>query len=410
MSKIWLVAVNEFKRNVFKKSFIFAILSVPLIIGLNIGLGVIMESLNKNNAPVGYVDHAGVLIQAIPAIVSGSEKPIEFISFQTEGEARSALESNNIQAYYILFPDYAETSRIELVYLKEPGSNATRQFYDFIQINLLRARPPEVANRVTDGSHVTIRSTDGKLEFPAGGPTLGHILPIIISVAFIFLLMMSSGFLMGSVVEEKLNYTMEVLMTSLSPAQMVVGKVLGIVGISFTQLIAWTLFGVLAVVFGGNVLDLELFQNPSLQWGIIIRMIAIAIPSYVLASALMFAIGSTVVEAQEGQSVGGLFMMLYMLPIYLIVALVESPNGAVAITLSLLPFTSLLTIGFRSIFSVIPMWQIAVSVAIQTLCALGAIWLAVRAFRMGMLRYGKRLRLSEIFSKPKAEKMKASLS
>ena len=410
MSKLWLVAVNEFKRNVFKKSFILALLSVPLIIGLNVGLGVILESRNQNDAPVGYVDHAGVLIQAIPAPISGSEKPIEFIPFQTEEEARSALESNNIQAYYVLFPDYAETSRIELVYLKEPGSNATRKFYDFIQINLLRDQPPEVANRVTDGSHVTIQSTDGKLEFPAGGPSLGNILPLLISVAFIFLLMMSSGFLMGGVVEEKLNYTMEVLMTSLSPAQMVVGKVLGIVGISFTQLITWTLFGVLAVVFGGNVLDLEWFQNPSIQWGIVMRMIAIAIPSYVLASALMFALGSTVAEAQEGQAVGALFFMLHMLPLYLIVALVESPNGTIAVTLSILPFTSLLTIGFRSIFSVIPMWQIAVSVAVQTLCALGAIWFAVRAFRMGMLRYGKRLRLNEIFSKPKAENMKASLS
>lgn len=410
MSKLWLVALNEFKRNAFKKSFIFALLSVPLIISLNVGLGIIMESLNKNDAPVGCVDYAGLLSNAIPAPVSGSEKPIEFISFQTEGDARTALESDRIQAYYVISPDYAQTSQVELIYLEEPGKNATRQFYDFIRINLVRDQSTEIVNRAVDGSHVTIRSPDGSLEFSADGPTIGKILPIIISLAFVFLLMMSSGYLMSGVVEEKQNYTMEVLMTSVSPAQMVVGKVLGIVAISFTQLVTWTLVGILAVAIGGNVLGLEWFQSPSLEWGTIMRIVAIAIPSYVMASAVMFALGSTIAEVQEGQSVGALFFMLHILPIYMIMALVEKPNGVLAITLSLLPFTSLTTIGFRSIFSVVPAWQIAVSVSIQTLCAVGAIWLAVRAFRLGMLRYGKRLRLSEIFGKSKAEKMKVSLS
>jgi ABC-2 type transport system permease protein len=410
MSKLWLVALNEFKRNVFKKSFIFALLSVPLIISLGVGLGIIMESLNKNNAPVGYVDYPGLLSNAIHAPARGSEKPVEFIPFQAEDDARSALESESIQAYYVLSPDYSQTSRIELIYLEEPGQNASRQFYDFIQINLVRDLPTEVANRAVDGSHVTIRSSDGSLEFMSGGPTIGKILPLIISLAFVFLLMMSSGYLMSGVMEEKINCTIEVLMTSLSPAQMVVGKVLGIVAISFAQLITWTLVGVLAVAIGGNVQGLEWFQNPSLEWGTITRMIAIAIPSYVMASAVMFALGSTVAEAQEGQSVGGLFFMLHILPIYMIVALVENPNGALAVALSLLPFTSLITIGLRSIFSVVPIWQIAASVSIQTLCALGAIWLAVRAFRLGMLRYGKRLRLGEIFGKSKAENMKVSLS
>ena len=62
MSKLWLVALNEFKRNVFKKSFILALLSVPLMIGFTVGLGLIMISLEENDAPVGYVDHAGLFM------------------------------------------------------------------------------------------------------------------------------------------------------------------------------------------------------------------------------------------------------------------------------------------------------------------------------------------------------------
>jgi ABC-2 type transport system permease protein len=410
MSKLWLVALEDFQRNVFKKSFILALLSVPLFIGFTVGLGAIMSSLNKNYAPVGYIDHAGLLADPLPAHVNPSEKPIEFLPFQTEGEARQALESKDIQAYYVLAPDYQETNEIELVYIKEPGTNATRQFYDFIQINLLREQPPEIARRATGRSDVTIRSPDGSLEFPAGGPTIGQIIPIILSVAFVFLLMMSSGSLMSGVVEEKQNRTMEVLMTSLSPTQFITGKVLSIVAMSLLQLASWILFGILAVAIAGNVLGVEWFQNPSMEWGTILRVLAIAVPSFVLSSALMFALGSTVAEAQEAQSVGALFFMLHIIPIYMIVALIEAPNGTLSVALSLLPFTSLITVGFRSIFSVVPLWQVAASVAIQTICASGALWLAVRAFRLGMLRYGQRLRLSEIFGKAKAVTAKVSPS
>ncbi len=410
MSKLWLVAVNEFKRNVFKKGFILALLSVPLLIGFNVGLGLIFNYLEKKNAPVGYVDLAGLLVHPLPAPIDGSEKPIEFIPFKTESEARQALEAEEIQAYYVLSPEYLETSQVELFYLKEPGTNATRQFYDFIQINLLREHPPEIARRATIRSEVTIRSPDGSLEFPAGGPALRHFLPMLISVAFVFLLMMSSGYLMAGVVDEKQNRTMEVLVTSISPTQFIAGKVLGIVAISLTQLVTWSLVGVLAVVIGGDVLGVEWFQNPSIEWGTILRIVAIAIPAYVLASALLFALGATVAEAQEGQSLGAIFFMLHMIPLYVITVLIENPQGTLSVVLSILPFTSLFTVGFRSMFAVIPFWQIAVGVAIQTICALGALWFAAFAFRLGMLRYGQRLRLGEIFGKRRTTTSKASLS
>ncbi len=410
MSKLWLVALNEYKRNVFKKSFILALLSVPLMVGFTVGLGLIMTSLEENDAPVGYVDHAGFLENPLPAPVDPSDKPIEFIPYETESEARQALEAEEIQAYYILASDFGETSQVELLYLKEPGRNATQQFYDFIQINLLREQPPEVARRVTVRSEVTIRSPDGSLEFPAGGPTLENFLPMLIGVAFVFLLMMSSGYLMAGVVEEKENRVMEVLVTSVSPTQLIVGKVLGIVAISLTQLAVWSLVGILAVIVGGDVLGVEWFQNPSINWGTILNMIAIAVPAYVLASALMFALGATIAEAQESQSLSAIFFMLHMIPLYLLVILIENPNGTISVMLSLLPFTSILTVGFRSMFAVIPMWQIALSVAFQTLCALGALWLASFVFRLGMLRYGQRLKLAEIIRNRRSVITKASLS
>lgn len=409
MSKLWSVAWHEYQRNVFKKSFIFALLSVPLAFGLFFALFVFMIAMNNNNSPVGYVDRAGLLADPILAAVERSEQAIPFIPFPTEEHARAALESMDIQAYYVLAPDYFETSRIELVYLKEPGENASRQFHDFIQINLLADQPPEIAHRAAEGSNVTVRSPDGTREFPNGGPSLGAALPVFLSVAFVYLLMMSSGYLMQAVVDEKENRTMEVLITSLSPSQLIGGKVLGITAISFTQLAAWILIAALAVAIGGDVFGIEWLQDPSVEWRSILAVVAIAIPSYVLASALMAALGSTIAESQEGQQIGVLFFLLFNAPLYALVVILEAPNSAPSLVLTLLPFTSLMTVGFRSLVSAMPLWQVAASAAIQGVCAVGALWVAGRAFRLGMLRYGQRLRLSEIFSKAEAASTEGSL-
>ena len=410
MKKLWLIAVNEFRINVFKKSFILTLLSVPLMLGLNVGVGLTMEALEDNDAPVGYIDPTGLLSDPTPPPVGSTEDLLELIPFQTAEEAQAALQAEEIQAYYVLPVDYPESIQVELVYLEEPGENATRQFYDFLQINLLNEQRPEVALRASEGSEVTIRSPDGMLEFPAGGPRIGQVIPLVLGLAFIFLLMMSSGYLMSGVVEEKQNLTMEVLMTSVSESQMIAGKVIGIVAIGIIQFFTWVLFGVLAVFIGGNVLGLQWFQNPTMEWGTLLMMSAIAVPSYITASALMFTLGSTVAEAQEGQSVGGIFFLVHMLPLYALVSLIETPNGPLAIGMSLAPFTSLLTIGLRNLFMQVPLWQVLVSVLIQCLCAVGTLWLASKAFRLGMLRYGKRLRLNEILGKQPASVAKASTS
>lgn len=395
MTAFLRIAVQEYKRIALKRSFILALLSVPLMIGLNVGFGLFLESSEKDDSPVGYVDHAGLLTNAIPAPVSGSSKPVEFIPFSAEDEARSAVESGEIQAYYVVAADYFSTARIDLAYLEEPGRNATRQFYDLIQINLLSDHPSEIALLAAGSTNIIVRSLDGNRQVPGGGPTFGLIMPLLISIAFLFLLLTNSGYLLQAVTEEKENRTMEVLVTSVSPSQLISGKIMGIVAVGLTQLIAWTVVGLLAIFIAGRA-GIDWFQDASLDWGIIAATATIAIPSYVLTSALMAAIGATVVSAQEGQPTGALFSLLHIVPIYLAWAIVQTPDATLPIVLSFLPFTSLVTVSLRNLFGVVPWWQVAASITIQTLCAVGALWLAGRAFRLGMLRYGQRLNWREL--------------
>ena len=122
-------------------------------------------------------------------------------------------------------------------------------------------------------------------------------------------------------------------------------------------------------------------------------------PAFILVSALMAAIGATVSEAREGQQMVSMISLPIWIPYMLTGSIMNNPNSPLALGLSLFPLTAPLTMLMRDGLTILPFWQIALSGFIQVLCAVGAIWLAGRAFRLGMLRYGQRLKWREVFAR-----------
>ncbi|MCC7354795.1 MAG: ABC transporter permease [Anaerolineae bacterium] len=406
MHRSWLVAQYEYKRLASQKSFILVLLSVPLLISLIIGLGVVMERLENNDAPVGYVDKAGLLADPIaaPQRASAPDSPgvpglVTLLPFQTEEEARQALESRRIQAYYVVAEDYLKTNRVDLVYIEPPGENVNRQFWDFMQINRLSELPPEIARRAVAGSNLTVRWPE---DMPGGGREfsqrtfINNFLPMIAGLALIILLFISSGYLMQVVVEEKENRTIEILVTSVTPNQLIGGKVLGIIGVALTQVVAWIVFLALVVFIGGDYLGVGFLRNLWVDPRTLLTLVAFALPSYVMIAALMASVGALVSEAQEAQQTTGLFALPIWAPYWLLALIIEYPDSPVSIGLTLFPLTALSTLSFRLAMAPVPTWQIALSLTLLILCAVGAVWLAGRAFRFGMVRYGQGLRWRDL--------------
>ena len=121
--KLARIAIHEYSRNVFKPSFLVTLLSVPLIIAVTVGIGLYLESRDRNDAPLGYVDAAGLFADPVSAPVSGSREPLEFLPFQSREEARAALESGQIQAFLVVPADYYQRRDATLFYFEEPGSS-----------------------------------------------------------------------------------------------------------------------------------------------------------------------------------------------------------------------------------------------------------------------------------------------
>ena len=401
MKKIWFAVRYENSKTIRQKGFLLALFSLPLFIGLSVGLGMFMNSQENNSAAVGYVDNSGVLNDPIPISNISERDRVEFVQFSIESEAEEALESNKIQAYFVLPKDYPKNKDIGLFFYEQPGENSIRDFYDYLQLNLVSGSQTEIRNRLALGSDITLRTPDGLREFPDNNPSVNMFLPLIFSFGFILLLLISSGYLMSGFLEEKSNRTIELLITSLSPSQLVGSKLLTMLAIGMTMMAIWILVGVVAAFVGGNYLDIAWLQDLHLNWRDILPVVAAGLPSYTFAAALMLSIGLIIGDNQEAESIGPLFFLVAFIPLWLILPIAKDINGALALGLSSIPIASILTIGFRSMFIQIPLWQVLVSLTIQIIFVAGALWLAVRTFRIGMLRSGKRIRWNEIAARRK---------
>ncbi len=400
MSKLRLIAVHEYKRHVLRKRFIWALLSVPTLLALMVGIVALAMRMERDYRPVGYVDHSGML--ANPVMPPAGEGAVEIRAFPGEGEAQKALQAGEIQCYYVLPADYIQTNRVEQVYLKPPKSNATSFFWDFMQMNWLADQPPEVARRVAamGDDDIVVQTPDGRRQF-AAEPTLGDLLPVIAGVAFMMLLGFSGGYMVQVVSEEKENRTMEMLITSASAGQFIGGKVAGLVGVILTQALAWLAFAAAAAVVAGRLFQSAFLQTVRMDAGVALMMLAVFAPAFVMYSALMTALGATVAEPQEAQQISGLFILPNIVPLWMMMTFIQSPNGPIAVALSLFPLTAPVSLTLRATFGIVPVWQAAVAAVLLALSAWGAVWLAGRAFRLGMLRYGKRVDLAELFGRPK---------
>ena len=393
MMKFWRVITHEYGRHVLRKRFFLGLLSLPLMIVLMIGVIILLEI---GQVTLGYVDHSDFLANPVQLPRPESpEKPIVLIAYPDEESAQSALDDGEVEAYYILADDFPLSGRAELVYYKEPKGYALSQFSEYIVANLLVTQPPEIADRVMAGNNFVVRTVDGKRQV-SQQDWFSIMLPIFAALAFFIAIMTSSGYLMQAVVDEKENRTMEILVTSVSPMQLMIGKVIGNIGVGLTQLLAWLLFLVIVVAVGGFYLPP--LQSIRVPFDTLLILFLVLMPAFVMISGLLAALGATVSESREAQQMTGLIVMPFWLPYFVFPIFLNNPNSPLAVALTLIPVTAPMSIILRMGFAEVPAWQLVISLLLLIASAVGSLWLAGRAFRMGMLMYGKRLPLKRLFS------------
>ncbi|MDT8380633.1 MAG: ABC transporter permease [Brevefilum sp.] len=400
MTKVWHIIKNEYIKHVFQKRFLLSLLSLPGLVLIMVGLGLLIGFLTIDRTPVGYIDRSGTLSNPVPLEENSSifEPTIKFKPFENDSQAREKLDEGEIQAYYIINEDYPQVLAVDLVFFEEPALEIQDQFDQFVKQNLdaYQELDLQIKERLEDGSIITISSLDGSREIRQD-QWYNIFIPFVAGLLFFVVVMTSGGYLLQAVVEEKENRTMEILVTSVTPTQLMTGKIIGNIGVGLTQLIIWLLFGWIGLLIAGQFFPAV--QDISISGEFIAVLLLVLLPSFVMIAAIMAAIGATMTETKEAQQVSSLVSLPMMIPYYLSSTIMMNPNGALATALSYFPITAPITLIMRMGFTVVPAWQIAINIAILILFAILAIWFAGKAFRMGMLRYGKKLSIKEVLRK-----------
>ncbi len=396
MHNLWLVARHEYRRMVVRRAFLLITLAVPLGMALLIGLIVLVESQGDSNLPVGYVDPTGQLDPSRQAALPDEEERLPIVPFADEQAAIRALEGGQVQAFFVLPDDYPDSLAVDLYFLQDPPSgDAWAEFDEFVRFNLAARYPPDVGQRLVEGPRIWVQDPASGRVF-SDEAVINIVLPFAASILFMVATMSSSGYMLQVVADEKENRTMEIMLTSITPLQLISGKVLGLLAVALTQLAIYAATAVAGLAIANRYVPL--LQSMSVPWGYLGVMALFFFPSFGLIAAVMVAIGSAVTEIQQGQQVAGLLNLVFMLPLLLLVMIFENPGGPLVVFLSLFPPTAFLTVSLRWGLGSVPAWQLVTAWVLLVSTLAFMVWAAARIFRAGMLQYGQPLNLKGALS------------
>jgi ABC-2 type transport system permease protein len=391
MRNFWLVAKHEYRGTVVRRGFLIMTIAIPLGMAALIALGILVEGMGADNRPIGYVDYSGTLDPGLLASLPDDNSHTQIRSFADEEPALAALEGEEIQALFVLPAEYPQTLHSDLYYLEDPpGGDAWGDFDDFVRINLLASLTEEMQELLLEGPDITVYDLASNREFSEAS-IINVVMPFVVTFFFIFATMSGAGYMLGVVAGEKENRTIEVMVTSVTPVQLIGGKAAGLLAASLTQLAIFVVAAVVGLIVAAQyVPEIQQLEVPWLYLSI---MALFFLPTYALISAVMIAVGAAVTDLQQGQQLAGLLNLFFMLPLFLLVLLFKDPGGPLMVFFTLFPTTSFMTISLRWGLGTVPLWQIGVAWVLLVATTIFMIWAAARVFRVGMLRYGQPLNL-----------------
>lgn len=402
MSKILLVLKNELVRVIFRRSFILMLFLLPLVssgVFLTVSYLKGREAAQPGGAAQsatvveGYVDLSGV-VKTLPEQAKDTLRP-----YASEAEARSALQAGKISAFYVVSKDYLESGRI--YYYRpdfNPLSNKSQsdEFEYALMYNLV-GQNQVLASRIEQPLSRLVREVQAQAGQPQRDTDdmLTFFLPYGVTMLFYIVIFGSASLLLNSITDEKQNRVMEILMTSLTPAQLLSGKIiaLGIAGL--LQTVVWSLTGFVLLRLGKQTFQIpDSFQLPPsiLAWGVVFFLLG-----YALYASLMAGVGALVPNLREASQATMVLVLPLILPLMLISLLANQPNGLVSVVLSLFPLTSPVAMMTRLSAASVPVWQLLAAVVLLIATAYLTLRAAAGMFRAQNLLSGRSFNMKLFF-------------
>ncbi len=406
MKKILLVLKNELITLISRPSFWLALVGLPLVGALIFaGVGAINKNASASQAisqvvsgpqdmrPEGYVDLSGLIRQIPESVPAGS-----FVAYPDESSARQALAAGEISAFYIVPADYLQTGKITSIRPDlNPLSTSSAQstlFTWVLQVNLVGGN--WVFANLVNGPLKVDETSLAVATAPDENNPLAYWTPYIITIIFYMLIVGSASLLLSNISKEKENRVMEVLLTSVTPPQLLTGKILGLGIIGLGQTLFW--FGTSYILLN---LSGQTFHLPAdihlpisfLLWGLLFFVLG-----YAVYASLMAGLGALAPNLREASQATFIITLPLMVPLFLSSSVfMQAPNGGIAVFLSLFPLSAPVAMMARLSAGGVAWWQPWLAAALLAGTAVLIVRLVSGMFRAQTLLSGQAFNIKVYF-------------
>lgn len=428
MHRFLLVVQREYLERVSKKSFIFSTLLMPLLmVALMCAPILIQQATSPEAITLGVADLSGKIFPQLQ-----STESVRFVSMDATPSA-DAIENDSIDGYLVITSDIlAKGSQARVDLMLNATSNlqfekeVTSQLNDAIEKERLLQHNisdlQAILNNVkSDVSLNLIRIDQDKSG--AMQTELSAAIGIIMSMLLYFFLLLYGIQVMQSIVEEKSNRVLEVIVSSIRPTQLLTGKIAGIGLVAITQILIWAvcllvlsaavlpsllpadmMTDIQAMQTGtqlSDVADIEMVStlatitNPAFILQLFFWLIIFLVGGFLLYSSLFAAVGSAVENIQDASQLQTIIIMPIVIAFLASMSVANAPDSGLVFWLSMIPFTSPMVMMARIPFG-IPVWQTILSAILLYASIAGAVWCAAKIYRVGIFMYGKKPNIREI--------------
>jgi ABC-2 type transport system permease protein len=396
MNKTLLVLRHEIRTVLSRPSFVFALFGIPIIgamiffIAGQLSKGSAAQNILAqliSNPPIvqaeGYIDQSRII-----KVIPDSVQPGLLVPFQDETSARQALEKGEISAFYIIPADYIQTGKIFNVRpdFNPLGSSSQSGLIEWILLVNLLGGDTKLANLV-EGPKSTQQVSLSPIPQRDANNLLTYFMPYAVMMLFYIVLLSAASLLLSSVAKEKENRVMEILMLSVTPRQLLTGKIIGLGLLGLLQIVLWVGTGRFLLARSGTTFHLPIvFQLPTsfLIWGLIFFVLG-----YAVYASLMAGLGSLVPNLREATQATILVIFPLIIPMALNSLLINLPDSLVSVILSIFPLTSPVAMMTRLAATSVPLWQTLLAVVLLAITAVIIVRAVARMFRAQTILSGQ---------------------
>ena len=414
MNKLLLIIQREYTTLVARKSFIVITLLIPFLFVAIGAVPVLISEWNNSGSAeaVTVIDETGRLAGVIPDTESFRFIPLKGEAGSTDVKGFFDQAGDSMSALVVIPANVLDSAKVN-IYSKSTVnmalvSHVTESLNDTLTAVKIASMGVPNLDKMVKEAQVDIDVNSVKLGDDGteseASTTAAMVLGMVLAFITYMFVLTYGAMIMNSVIEEKTNRIVEVIVSSCKPFQLMMGKIIGVALVGLTQFLIWAIL--ISVAVGGLGISLANDQMSDLAVvfnaiqsvnlvSIFTCFVVYFLGGYLLYASLFAGFGSAVDQASDASQFTSPIIIVMVVALYAGIGCMENPNGSMAMWCSMIPFTSPIVMMVRLPYDV-PFWQIAVSVALLYGTAFGLVWVSSRIYRIGILRYGKKFTFKEI--------------